>query len=709
MSDNKTTQINEKIEIPKMKLWSVWFFLFVLPTVIAIISFNYFKEEYLYFQETKILFESYEKVKNYNEIIIPETFLESQLTNIKKLKTDLSAKELKEQIDQIICGESLFCLFFDENSKNVENIKSNVPLKVSLNVPITFLKNQISILKNDLNNASESQIIKYDETQIQMGATLQKLFKTASTITITKNKIAKNFSVIFGGELYFIFITFDKPSKNIAGFFAVLRGQDFSFHKMLETLHPSFPDMRIVYREIDINKTEKNLEKFHCGIKKSKGDNYLIAPTKPIFARHVLHGGSEKLITGYGNLFPFIEYRIPKEKYLEPLRRSSRQINYIALIIILFSSIYFLKVSLFGFKDNFTFKNKIMLLILIVSLFPFTLLIIGKYNIDEFDRSIAKISVLEHVETELRLISQELKQYLTDINNKLSEYNKELSEILSKNEHEYSELFNLLTKIGEEIPLSSEHIYMLDNDIPKKLEDVFKDNEVIKSYPRRKSKELVDEANDSLLKIMPLHLLNKLLLEKDRNPAYIINLFGSSHLLNQINDVLTGSGNLIAFDQFITQTWYSLHKIRKTDEERKIIGIYAAKFEPRPILDFYYTKKCSLAAKSINFKEEIGNYEINYAFLPIERSGSAPIWQKSGHITDDDKDRVLKDIQSGIINYGTKTIIKRRDHLIPHLAVATIKEPAMKSGPGVAPTVILSQFCPFGCVVSKSVLIEPSV
>ena len=99
MSDNKATKINEKIEIPKMRLWLIWLLLFVFPSLATIIAFNSFSYRYRYFEKTDLISNAFERIKEYKTKTVPENFLEEQLSQVKKLNSNQSLQELKSNID----------------------------------------------------------------------------------------------------------------------------------------------------------------------------------------------------------------------------------------------------------------------------------------------------------------------------------------------------------------------------------------------------------------------------------------------------------------------------------------------------------------------------------------------------------------------------------------------------------------------------------
>ena len=110
MSENKVLKISKKIEVSKPLLWLIWVFLFVFPSALAISGFNYFKEEYLYFSKSDLITQAFNNIRAYNELIAPEEFLEDRIKETKKINPNQSLESLKAQIDDKLCGETLFCI-----------------------------------------------------------------------------------------------------------------------------------------------------------------------------------------------------------------------------------------------------------------------------------------------------------------------------------------------------------------------------------------------------------------------------------------------------------------------------------------------------------------------------------------------------------------------------------------------------------------------
>ena len=147
MSENKKLQINKKIEIPLIRLWLIWSLLFVFPSILSIYGFEKFSKEFIFFAKTDLISKGFDEIKNYNEATTIENFLEEQLSQIQKLNIDTTKEELKGKIDNILCGESLFCLFFDEEVNKITSIKSpNIKDKNIKNLPVFLYKKNIGEL-----------------------------------------------------------------------------------------------------------------------------------------------------------------------------------------------------------------------------------------------------------------------------------------------------------------------------------------------------------------------------------------------------------------------------------------------------------------------------------------------------------------------------------------------------------------------------------
>ena len=671
MSD-KVKHINRKIKIPKIRLWLIWFFLFVFPCIMALVGFEYFYRKNAYFEKTDLIYKAFEDIKKYNQIIPPENFLEEQLKEIQKLDTSLSFEKLKEEIDKKFCSESLFCLFFDENFLHINNVKANnIPCELN-NLPINFLKTQIKkLIENEYKKGNENNLLfnKY-ETNMQFALILQKLFKTATNISMHLNKVSKNFSVKYDGELYFIISNFNKPSKECMGFFAVIQGKSFNFHKMLEMLNTNFPEIKIIFKEVDIYKNEKNPEIFHSGIRQTKEGLHIIAPASAKFVRHVLHGGSAILNKKYGKLFPFIDYSIPLWKYWSKVNKIINIIRLIALLIIVITGTYFLNVSLFGFNDRITFKNKIISLLLISTIFPFGIFSLSLYSIYDSEKIINKIQIQNSVDNFFELFFHYLDDYKSKIEASLEESAQILSKLISEKNNNETEIKKYFNSIGDKIPISSAILYF--NPPPPKIEKLCKNNKIEIEYPDRISHSQGNYTNDGLTNVY-LNLTLKFAKEKklsSRKAENKLDVLGTTYNNEIINDFLKNTGEFISIIRPLIVYYFTLNYLYDYSNN-EIIGLLTTNLEPKPILKSFLEEMPLLPQ---NNTETRGNFKIDYAVIPLEKSGSSSNWKSIGIIDPEDLKLCLQNTSSGKIVNDNKILIKRRNQFIPHLAVATITQ-----------------------------------
>ena len=672
MSD-KIKHIKRKIKIPQIRLWLVWFFLFVVPSIMALVGFEQFCKRSYYFVRTDLIYKAFEDIRKYNETIAPERFLEEQIKELQSLDSSLPYEKLKNEIDKKLCGESLFCLFFDEKVEKAINIKANNNASNLIKLPINFLKKHIkNLIENELpKEDKKTDLIENYETNEQLAFLLQQVFKTATNITIHLNKVSKNFSVKFDGELYFIFCNFNKPSKDCLGFFAVIQGKSFNFHKMLEKLNEDYPEIRILFKEVDINKNEINPEIFHSGISQDKEGLHITAPASAKFVRHVLHGGTTNLNPKYGKLFPFIDYRIPLWKFWEKIKGILVVFRQITVLILFFSGIYFLNVSLFGFNEKITFKNKIIIILLIATIFPFGVFSLSLYSLYKTDKFINKIQIQNYVESSFDLFSQKLDEYKGRLEAKLDQSAHNLSELISEkniNGNEFVEYFN---NIWEKIPVGTAILYFYSP--PDWLKDLCKENKISIEHQERISKSQANYNKDALINTY-LELTLKFAREEklsSRKAENKLEVLGNTYDSELINDFLKNEGKIISISRINSVYFFTLNRIIDYSDNGKTIGLLTTNLEPKPILKSFLNEPFLFPK---GYTEKKDNYYIDYAIIPIENSGSCSIWNGSGIIDPDDMRLCLQNTYSGKIEKGNKILIKRRNQFIPHLAVATIRE-----------------------------------
>ena len=294
------------------------------------------------------------------------------------------------------------------------------------------------------------------------------------------------------------------------------------------------------------------------------------------------------MIKEYKNLFPLIEYHVPIKEYQQINQNRNKLLNYLAIMIILFSAIWFLRISLFGFDEKLSFKNKIILLIVLASLFPFTVFTLGIYIINKYNQFTKLTSVQQHAETEIQLTNQELNHYSVEIENKMASYSLSLSELLSKEDLRPQDFSNYIDK---NVPTSSELIYI--DPIPDNLKGIIKSNKTIHKSSIRSSKELLDEEKDAISTIIPSALLaaindNEIPKPSERQRKDTQYIYGNPIDITMINDFLIDDGKIKLIKKYNIPICFIINKLY-SKKEKSVIGLIITKYEPRAILGSFFS------------------------------------------------------------------------------------------------------------------------
>ena len=269
------------------------------------------------------------------------------------------------------------------------------------------------------------------------------------------------------------------------------------------------------------------------------------------------------------------------------------------------------------------------------------------------------------------LHSQELDKYKGELEAKLVDSAKEISELINENNNA-SEIHEYFNSIGKDIPISTAVLYF--NPPPDKLKNLCKDNKIDIEYSDRISSSQGKYNKDAVTdKYLDLTLqFAKVEKITSRKPENKLEILGKEYDSEVINDFLKDKGTLISINRIQTVYYFSLNYIYDYSNKGKVLGLLSANLEPKPILKSFLEKNSSLYKKK--YSEKKGDYNIDYAVIPLENSGSCSIWNGSGIIDAEDMNLCLQNTYSGKIEKGNKILIKRRNQFIPHLAVATVRK-----------------------------------
>ena len=677
MSENEVKPIKRQIKISKYRLWIIWFLLIVLPIITGLILYNAFQKEYFYFSKTDEIYKGYESIENYKQMMAPENYMTKQLPNISSLDASQDQEKIKEQIDNELCGETSFCMFFDRNVK-IKTIKGHNFSEKNFRIPPTplikkYIQNLISVYSVD-NSVDQSKQL--EKCYHDFGPILQQLYKTPTSISLKKDKISKNFSIKYGGELYFIFTIFNNPQKDTYGFLAIMQGKNFSFKEMLDKLHKDYPYVRIVFKEIDIQKSYLQPEVFYSGLQQTPTCMKILSPASMSFSRHVLHGGTEKFNLKFDKLLPFIEYQIPLNKISNELTQIHNHLYILALLLIIASGTYCLHIHLFGFSEKLSFKKKILLLTLITSIFPFSLFCLTVYTVKTYSDFINELSVKHHAETILQMTNLQFEQFISKVETNSAKIAEGLTAIFNEENLTLERLKDYLIKSGQKIPASQ--FTILFKTIPDALKNDINDEKFTLDFPDRLSTEATDDSSAATMNILPKFALETIddykNFVQDRRRKNEVLIFNKPVKADQLVKFQENEGKINLISNSNIPIWLSSLMITNTlTQPNEVVALLVSKYEPKPLIS-EYLKISEINKKA--YKETFRNFEINYAYLPVTKSGNANCWQGSGNIDQEDRKKILERLtnESFYINKNSdyKYVIKRYNQLAPHIGIAII-------------------------------------
>ncbi len=669
MPDNSRILIREKIVVPAGRIILAWVLLVVLPIVTSLVALDYFLEEYSHFSESGRLTEAYNDLDLFKEALVVENFLTSRLPNLKALSPkgfkNQDLENLKNEIDSIIGGTSLTCVFFDKNCQKIaarQNRKISLPGVLLPPAPLFRRQLQLLYEKDSVKQPmtpAQSKPADYEKRRIAL--TMQQLFKSITPITLKKDKASKNFSALFDGELYFLYFEFDNPAEGVpAGCLMVMRGKEFSARFMIEVLKKKHPRCQIIERSFDIVEIEKHPEILNSGMERLENRIVITCPADQRFIRHAVHGGGVKLIDNRARGVPFLQYHLPLESMQHLFAGMRNWFKLLSALLLAVSGLYCLHSCLFGANLSGSFKRRIMITTVLSALFPFSFFSASFYLHLQYDEFLGKINLLQHVNTRLELLNSEFDHYFANLEGNLAIF---LQQINTGNFQNKAAIMKLFDEIGAQIPLTRISLQKLDGSFTREFEE-------------RSSVELTKDTNDAIENFFPLRTL-ELLREKqpvERTRQDIIKIPGEELKIALIGKTLISNGSFMNLDQARFPVWLANFKVldNRSTSNPSVLGLVFSRFETAPLISDFLRKS---QFESSNYQEKYGNYLIRYAFFPVERTGSMSIWPGSGHTAVPQIRTAAERLRSENVVVqspdGTENfVINKLNHGVPHLVVA---------------------------------------
>lgn len=666
MSAEAKSHISRSINISTTALLAAWLLVLVLPVIGSLLALDFFLEEYSVFAEPEKMAVARQSIDECRTLLVIENYLEATLPELENI--DLPADRqnlaaLQAAIDAKISGNGLLYMFAEQQSGRLTPCRFSPPdLKRQMPPPALFRKLiQNLAAENYLTKGTVNQ--GENKEKLRNALQIQQMFKTMTSVNIRPGQVAKNLSVEFGGELYFTWFEFRKPQAGQKGCLAVIRGRDLSFAAICKSINRRHPGFRLSEKKMNIQKARQLPLRFFSGSRRVDDRLIITAPADQRFIRSWLHKCETMLNQGDKDFsVPFIEYHLPLSSFQHDFQALRKNIGMFARFVLMLSLVQLMHMLTFGINLNISFKRRILASVMLVSIFPFTFLGIGFYLHQQYDRFLAHQNLLLHVETRLTQTSNELKQYMENLEKILITFGKKVDQTLFNDQTATQKFFN---DISRRIPVTA---LAMHRPVESQIVE----------FAGRTSPVNQNSTLSMVERFLPRHAIS-LLLEPEpivnRTRQDILVIAGNPVRNASIAQSMMTNGQLYYVDQTSSVIWYSMYKLYNRDKDAtSLMGILGGKFEPGPILASF-TAQNSLAQSS--FTENYGGFSVKYAFFPTERTGAGKIWTGSGYINEPLMKKAARtdSSQTTVLSEGNAVrgyLISRYNHNVPHVVVAMV-------------------------------------
>ena len=275
MSSQESYLINQKVKVPGARIFLAWLLLVLLPVAGSFWCLDYFLAEYSVFAESEQLVEAFNQLESYKSAQVVENFLSNRLQSLAQIKPasgeNAAISDMNRQISQLIGGRCIMTIFFDRDRKRlIADYHRPEDLAGVVLPPASLLKRQLPLLDSRKQTPIKNlEQFHFQSDQKRRNAlSLQQLFKTITPVTLQPDRVVKNHSLHFGGDLYFIYYEFLRPTAEIAGFIGILRGKDVSNAFLNKEIRREYPQCRTVAKPMNIQKYETMPAIEYSGIKR---------------------------------------------------------------------------------------------------------------------------------------------------------------------------------------------------------------------------------------------------------------------------------------------------------------------------------------------------------------------------------------------------------------------------------------------------------
>lgn len=655
--------IRERLKPSPERLFIIWLLMFAIPVMASLLGLEYFVREYAFFSNSEQISEAFNRLDSYKESMVFEKFLFKESENWKKLKWEAdwdssgNRERSKTKIDQVIGAKSIFCLFFDKSrTRLLAQIHQPPDLAHKIVLPAPLFKRQIQFLNTSTLFNSGIISAEDDMERSKNAMTMQQLFRAMTPITLRKNLVAKNYSVLFGGELYFVYKELNGEAGP-AGCLVIYRGKDMCIPRILKKLQVEHVNCRVVLKIADLAQQFKHPERFICGLEKNKDGLTITQVAEQRFVRSYVMGGGLALIDPESRKIPFLQYKISQQRLNHPIVKYLPDLRMLGVLIVMLSAVYFFHSALFGENLSRSFKQRMLFTTVLASAFPFAFFSISFYLYTQFNQFIEKINLVQQMRIKVAQTNAELNQFVSRIEVTLSQHATTLDKEKVSSENYVRQFF---AQIGKGIPAA--RFVMIKPD--KNIEVLF-------------SERLSDPQKTPSIAIATLFPMNTLRILREKQPVErirrdILNLAGMEVKTSSIASALQSDGALFMADQMRFHTWFSAVKVFENMSSDRVAALMMTTFEAGSLLKHFLDH--SNLGKS-GFTADMGKHRLKFAFFPLEKTCAPSVWSGSGHINDETlkaaRIKGRSTVEFKVLADGSeKLLISKLNSGIPHLTTA---------------------------------------
>jgi class 3 adenylate cyclase len=618
----------------------------LMPAITAFYALDYFSIKYKEYNQEKATLDYCQKLDLINNSLRPEVYLKNSIPLLRKhlLKTNKVVNiSIFNLVKQNIGSEPIMAVLKHSGSRKITAVKNEKVTNKTLPPGILFRR-----IFKQLQNPNTPKRKRTDNKRL-----FQQLFKTITPVTIARNHVAKNYSIYFGGEIYFVFAQLPS-NKTFSHVILIFRGSDIGSQVIVNHAKLKNIDYRIVLRPVTTSYKDNSSIKFNSKIESNQKGIVIEKPANQHFTRHFLHEGKIKIKRSLKKI-PFLQLFVPDKQF-----EFAREINLslwrkFFVLIIFLSFALLIRACLFGFEFSGSIKNLVIATVIAVAIFPFTVMTISLYLYQTFDKAISRISLIKNIELKMAQNFEKLQHQVHEYETYLISRPVLCNKLIKINKNDFE---NFVDKLAKKLPFSIAAYFTRKKSYQKVIEErqtgfsPSKDDPVWSFVPKSMLKWLDQDGT------------------KNRKPQHYFYVANQRIKNSSIIDAVQSVGGFYLLSQGNTSFWVSSVKIYdKSLSPPKVMAIFNLKYDLPPLLKTFYAENY---ANKNDFSYIYQQNKINFAFFPLKDDLNKNIWSQS---CDPDKVHLFEPYgnlsQSQIIqDNNNKVVVIKKYSGFPHKAIA---------------------------------------